>query len=168
MLTTNATEADVGAACDALAAACGWDVQRYEQRRATRITEGLPDRRLVRPGQRVWVELKAPGGKLTTAQHAWLLSELEAGALATVIESPDQLARLLALLARRSAPLEASARDLCRSWVDLCWRRGPRDGKGPQSRRNATRSTECRPGVPEAAERERIAPVSRHTVEGRP
>jgi hypothetical protein len=129
MKSPRVTESDVAAACDSRAIAAGWIVERYEQRRATMITEGLPDRRYVHRGRglRVWVEVKRPGGKLTTAQHRWLLDELEAGALATAIDHPDQLTRLLQILARRSASLETAARDQCRAWVDVIWQRGPRD-----------------------------------------
>jgi hypothetical protein len=122
-------EAEVGRQCDALAETLGWTVERYEQGRATRITEGLPDRRYVRAGQRVWVELKAPLGRLTTHQYGWLLSELDAGGLATVIHSQDELAYLFSVLARRSSIMEARARDLCREWVALTWQRGPREGR---------------------------------------
>jgi hypothetical protein len=124
------TESAVATQLDQLAAQLGWVVERYEQRRATMITEGLPDRRYVHRGRglRVWVEVKRPGGKLTIAQHRWLLDELEAGALATVIEDVHQWAALLRLLQRGSSLLHGAALDLCRSWVDLCWQRGPREG----------------------------------------
>jgi hypothetical protein len=129
------TEAEVGHLCDELGEELGWEVQRYEQRRATRIQEGLPDRRYVRGGQRVWVELKRPGGKLTTDQYVWLMSELDAGGMATCIEDVHQLARLFELLARRSSSLESEARRVCRQWVELCWQRGPRGASGRRRRR---------------------------------
>jgi hypothetical protein len=93
-------ERDVLAQSDRLMEQTGWIVERYEQSRASRICEGLPDRRYVltqSPGVcvRLWVEGKKPGGKLTRAQHAWLVRENEAGGLATVIDSVDVLARLL-------------------------------------------------------------------------
>jgi hypothetical protein len=119
-------EQDVALACDSLATQLGWAVDRLEQRRASKIVRGIPDRRYHRPGQRIWVELKAPGGKLTATQHAWLLSELDAGAMATVIDDEAQLQHLFTLLARRSSSLESSARDYCRELVRLCWLRGPR------------------------------------------
>lgn len=121
------TEADIGRQCDAAAAQCGWRVESYEQPRATLIQAGLPDRRYVKAGARVWVELKRPGGKLTHAQRGWLLSELEAGGLATVVENPEQLLALLQLLARNSSLMASQARDLCRQWVDMVWQRGARD-----------------------------------------
>jgi hypothetical protein len=128
-------EDEVGHLCDELAESLGWTPERYEQRRATRIQEGLPDRRYVRAGQRVWVELKRPGGKLTVDQYRWLTSELAAGGLATVIEDAHQLARLFQLLARRSSSLESEARRVCEQWVELCWQRGPRGASGRKRRR---------------------------------
>jgi hypothetical protein len=124
------TETVVAAQVDELAEAMGWEVQRYEQRRASMIHEGLPDRRYVHraKGLRVWVELKRPGGKLTTEQHRWLLDELEAGALATVIEDVEQFAALCRTLGRGSSIMHSTAHDLCRAWVGLCWLRGPREG----------------------------------------
>lgn len=95
------SESDVARACDSLAAALGWTVERYEQGRRTRITEGLPDRRYVHPrGLRIWVELKAPNGKLTATQHAWLLAEQQAGAHALAVDSEHVLRHLLQLLSR--------------------------------------------------------------------
>lgn len=86
--TPELSERDIADDCDAFANALGWRIERYEQTRATRITEGLPDRRYVgHSGWRVWVELKKPGGKLTQEQHAWLLSELDAGGLAVVVDN---------------------------------------------------------------------------------
>lgn len=127
------TESDVAAACDALAVACGWTVERYEQRRATKICEGLPDRRYVRflalrtetrEAQRVWVELKRPGGKLTCEQHRWLESENAAGGMACVVDDVAQLADLFRTLARRSSVTDAEARRRCRELVSLTARRG--------------------------------------------
>jgi hypothetical protein len=132
------TESVIGAQVDELAHVMGWDVERYEQRRATMITEGLPDRRYVHRGKaaRLWVELKRPGGKLTEHQHAWLLAELDAGALATVIDDVQQFAHLARLLSRGGSSLmHAEALAYCRQLVDLCWRRGPRDTRASQPRR---------------------------------
>lgn len=99
--STGTTEADVAADCDTLAAALGWQVERYEQGRASRIKQGIPDRRYVhRRGLRVWVELKAPGGKMTADQHAWLKAELDAGGMAIAVDSVHVLRHLLTLLAR--------------------------------------------------------------------
>lgn len=99
MLTPHAglrprTEAEVARACDDLARTLGLEVERYEQRRASRITEGLPDRRYHNGpgGFRVWVELKSPTGKLSLAQHTWLIAEQAAGGFALAIDDPQQLA----------------------------------------------------------------------------
>lgn len=96
------TEAQVASACDGLAEAMGWTVERYEQRRASRICEGLPDRRYVHRGRslRVWVELKAPGGKMTLAQHVWLIAEIDTGAHAICVDSVHVLEHLFRLLSR--------------------------------------------------------------------
>jgi hypothetical protein len=120
------TENDVALASDRLAGQLGWIVEKLEQRRASKIVRGIPDRRYHRRGQRIWVELKKPGGKLTADQHAWLLSELDAGAMATVIDDEAQLRHLFTLLSRRSSSLESAARDYCRELVRICWLRGPR------------------------------------------
>lgn len=120
------TETEVATACDALARALGWDVERLEQRRATRIHEGLPDRRYVQRarGHRVWVELKAPKGQLTRDQHRFLTAELATNAHATVIDDPEQLRRLLTLLARDMGRGEALR--YCGELVDLTVKRGYR------------------------------------------
>jgi hypothetical protein len=96
------TEKHVGLMCDSVATQMGWVVERYEQSRASHITEGLPDRRYVHRTLRcrVWVELKAPDGKLTEAQHQWLVTELLNDGAATVVASPDGLAIVLAEVMR--------------------------------------------------------------------
>lgn len=120
------TEADIAAACDSLADQLGWSVERYEQRRASRICQGLPDRRYVQRarGHRVWVELKAPAGKLTAAQHGWLSAELAAGGLAVAVDSPDILRRLFGILSRDMGRGEAHR--VCREVTDIVARRGYR------------------------------------------
>jgi hypothetical protein len=133
LLTQNAMKAkpplekEIGRQCDRVAETLGWTVEKYEQSRATRIQEGLPDRRYVKNGARVWVELKRPKGKLTHAQYRWLLSELDAGGMATTVDNPEQLMALFQLLGRNSAIVDAEARRRCREWVDMLWSRGPRD-----------------------------------------
>ena len=96
------SEKEVGLKCDELATKLGWVVERYEQSRASRITEGLPDRRYVHriSRRRVWVELKAPDGKLTEAQHQWLVTELVNEGAAAVVASPAGLALVLAEVGR--------------------------------------------------------------------
>ena len=94
------TEEEVAAACDDFMARAGFEVEKYEQGRRTRITEGLPDRRYVHrtKGYRVWVELKAPTGQLTRAQHVWLRAEQAAAALALAVDDREQLRHLVNLL----------------------------------------------------------------------
>lgn len=120
------TETEVSQLCDSLAAQLGWTVERYEQRRATRITEGLPDRRYVHRarGLRIWVELKAPDGKLTAAQHQWLVAEQQAGALALVVDSVHVLRHLLSLLRRDGG--RGAALQYCEQTTALIAQRGYR------------------------------------------
>lgn len=117
------TEKAVAGLCDDFAAQLGWTVDRFEQTRATRICIGLPDRRYHGPnGWRIWVELKRPGGKLTEAQYRWLLAELDAGALAIVV---DDVA-VLAEVRRRWRQLygQADALAYCRQVLELTKQRG--------------------------------------------
>lgn len=116
----------MGAECDRLAIALFWRVESYEDKRAVRTHKGLPDRRYVRPvkGQRIWVELKAPGGKLTVEQHAFLNSELDAGAMAVVIDDPNQLKYYLNALQRVSSIVESAVREKMMQDVQLCALRG--------------------------------------------
>jgi hypothetical protein len=119
------TESVVAARCDDLAAQMGWVVERYEQTRATRIKEGLPDRRYVKKGVAcVWVELKKPGGKMTENQYHWLLDELSGGGLATVIDDPVTLASVLKEAGNPSSIVRSVLRDRCRALVELCAKRG--------------------------------------------
>lgn len=78
------TEADVVRQCDQLARAMGFVVVNFSQSRASRITEGVPDRRYRNP--RIvfafWFEAKAPGGKLTREQYQFLKEELACGSVA--------------------------------------------------------------------------------------
>lgn len=131
------TEKQVVALCDQLATQLGWRVENYSQSRASMIEEGLPDRRYVHDGRRlrVWVELKRPGGKLTAAQHRWLLAEWHTGSLATVCEGLDTFRALLSLLARDAGRGEALRK--CRELIDLTALRGFRDA--PASRSRSTR-----------------------------
>jgi hypothetical protein len=76
------TEKVEGALCDALVAQLSGreHVVNLSQQRASMLTEGLPDRRYRAFGVAFWWELKAEDGKLTHAQHAFLLAELTSGA----------------------------------------------------------------------------------------
>lgn len=117
------TEKAVAGLCDDFATQAGWTVNRFEQTRASRICLGLPDRRYVGPrGWRIWVELKRPGGKLTPEQYAWILAELEAGALALPV---DDVAVLMAVHDRwRKLYGQADALAYCRQVLELTKRRG--------------------------------------------
>lgn len=128
------TEKDIAAACDGLAESLGWRVERYEQQRATRIAEGIPDRRYVHDGRRlrVWVELKKPGGKLTVAQYRWLLAEWHSGAHATACDTLGSLGAILSLLGRDAGRGEALRK--CREFIDLVALRGFRDEPAPRKR----------------------------------
>jgi hypothetical protein len=118
-----ASEKAVAGLCDDFATQAGWTVNRFEQTRATRICLGLPDRRYVGPrGWRVWVELKKPGGKLTPAQYAWLLAEIEAGALALPVDDVAQLIEVHRRWRRLYGQPEALA--YCRQVLELVKARG--------------------------------------------
>jgi hypothetical protein len=73
-----------GALCDSLirllTGASG--VVQLSQRRESQLTVGLPDRRYRAYGFAFFWELKAEDGQLTASQHAFLLDELQHGALA--------------------------------------------------------------------------------------
>lgn len=119
------TEAVVATRCDNLAQQMGWTVERYEQTRATRIKEGLPDRRYVKKGvSAVWVELKKPGGKMTEAQRDWLMDELNGGGLAVVIDDVQTLASVLREAGNPSSIVRSVLKDRCRALIDLCAKRG--------------------------------------------
>lgn len=121
-MTVGITEKAVAGLCDDFARQAGWTVERYEQTRATRITEGLPDRRYHRGAFRVWVEVKRPGGKLTPAQYGWLHSEIEAGALALVVDDVAVLAAVHATWGKLYGHADALA--YCRQVLDLVKARG--------------------------------------------
>jgi len=135
-VVSDLSEGDVARACDKLAEDLSWTVERYEQRRRTKITEGLPDRRYVQRARalRIWVELKAPGEKLSMEQHAWLLSELVAGALATVIDDDAQLQALFRILGRSGSIAQAEAHRRCSELVALTAARGYRRDKARRRR----------------------------------
>ena len=120
------TESDVANACDTMAVALGWTVERYEQRRASRICEGLPDRRYVHRGRglRVWVELKKPGGKLTLDQHRWLIAEQQCNAHAICADSVLVLQHLFQLLSRDAG--RGAALHYCVETTNLIASRGYR------------------------------------------
>jgi hypothetical protein len=119
------TEAEVGALCDSLATKTGWVVERYEQRRASKICAGIADRRYVKRGiGAIWIELKAPDGKLTEAQYEWCVAELHSGGLATVVDDVQTLAPLLCDAGRLSSMVRSSLRQRCLELLNLCAKRG--------------------------------------------
>lgn len=119
------TESVVARRCDQLAEAMGWVVERYEQTRATRIKEGLPDRRYVKKGvSAVWVELKKPKGKMSESQYHWLLDELSGGGLAVVIDDHETLVSILREAGNPSSIVRSVLRDRCKALIELCAKRG--------------------------------------------
>lgn len=122
------TEKDVAKLCDELAEKNGWHVQRCEQRRATKIHRGLPDRRYVHRTKllRIWCELKAPGAKLTEDQHRWLIDELHCDSLAVVVDDVQQLVKLFNILNGPRIGRMEEAREYCRELVRLTVQRGYR------------------------------------------
>lgn len=119
-------ESTVAARCDSLASKTGWDTERYEQRRGSKITLGIPDRRYVHriAGLRIWVELKAhtKHGRMTREQHRWILSELAAGGHATCIDSAVTLGEIMQTLKYDADKAHA----MCREMVDRIAERGYR------------------------------------------
>jgi hypothetical protein len=76
-------ERDVEKACDDLAMQCGYLVKRLSQRRASRVIQGLPDRRYLNLtlGVAFWFEVKAPAGQISREQYEFLADELRCGCL---------------------------------------------------------------------------------------
>lgn len=66
-----APEKAVQAACKRLLTLAGFHVSDLSQSRATQQTAGLPDLYAMGHGHAVWVEVKAPNGRVTPAQEAW-------------------------------------------------------------------------------------------------
>jgi len=76
-----------------------WHVTRLQQTRASKITPGVPDLYIMRPGHGAyWVELKAPGGRLSRYQEAWHLMARAAGVRVLVVTSAAELAAALEVL----------------------------------------------------------------------
>jgi hypothetical protein len=128
-------EGQVGAKCDEIATQMGWTVQRYEQFRPSRIEPGLPDRRYVHraKGLTMWVELKgmARGDKLSVEQYQWLNDELNAGHLATCIDSPPAFQRLLNGMVGPYARAEGLR--ICRELLEIVVLKGFRTEKAKAS-----------------------------------
>lgn len=128
------SEKEVGLMCDQLAGSTGWIIERFEQSRPTMIALGLPDRRYIhwQHKLRLWCEVKAPDGKLTAAQHAWLTSENRSGGLAIVVTSPQELADAFDI-ARAFRPV--SAAEKLQDQLDAFANRGFRPTPPKRSRR---------------------------------
>lgn len=114
-------EADIEKACDRLAESYGYRVIRFSQRRASRISAGVPDRRYQGARGALWFEVKMDDGKLTNEQHTFLVAELKAGSLATCGGVRELGAVLSALV---TAP--RSALSLCEGQVALWAKKGYR------------------------------------------
>ena len=112
-------ESEVERACDRLAEQCGYRVVRTSQRRASRVSAGIPDRRYQGPRGALWFEVKPADGKLSPTQFAFLIAELEAGCLASC-GGALELRELLAVLVRD--PKGALA--VCRKHVQFWAARG--------------------------------------------
>lgn len=80
VLTLN--ERDVARACDSLIEQLGGQIVRLEQRRASHIALGLPDRRYRYRGVAFWFELKAENGRLMWDQYQFLRAEYDCGSVA--------------------------------------------------------------------------------------
>lgn len=77
--------------CDALASRVGIVRVQLSESRQSRIEPGLPDAYYRWPSKRstFWFEAKSETGKLTEAQHRFLLAELECGNLAVCGTATD-------------------------------------------------------------------------------
>lgn len=87
--------------------ALGFHVSRFQQTRASRQTIGVPDLWIGHPGWQLsgWLELKAPGGRLSPAQRAWHATAHASGARVAVVHDRDEL---VTVLIGWGAPLERS------------------------------------------------------------
>ncbi len=116
------TEKQVAAQVDAFAHALGYKIIRMEQRRASKIHLGTPDRRYQGPRACFFFEIKRPSGRLTREQSQFLQDELEGGALA----SCGGLKEFRELTADLMAPTQVGARNAClahlRAWRDRGYR----------------------------------------------
>lgn len=123
-------EKDVVAKCDRLATAVGFEVCDFSDTRRVRTTP-CPDRyyRHVRRGLRLWFEVKHPDDKLTREQYAFIMSELDAGGLASCGTDTD-LQTILSLSARVPAGAVARrCREIVAVWALKGYRGERKDGK---------------------------------------
>lgn len=108
-------EDEVEAKCDALVTAAGGIVVRLSQRRASRIHEGLPDRRYRVGTVAFWWECKAAKCKLSRAQLDFLEGELACGQLGGVGTDAELGVFLRALAGGH--PLATLSASLIRRWA---------------------------------------------------
>ncbi len=120
------SEAEETRRCDDLASALGYEVARLEQRRASRLKLGLPDRyyRHRARGVTIWWESKRASGKLTREQHEFLVGELEAGRNLAACGTATEFRAVLELVARGAT--QGMARERCQTIVGLYAERGYR------------------------------------------
>ena len=91
-----APEKAVDAACVTYLRMRGYHVSRLQQARASKQALGLPDLFAMKPGHGgFFVELKAPGGRLSRLQEAWHLCARAAGVRVLVVTSAADLAAAL-------------------------------------------------------------------------
>ena len=128
-----ASELDVANQCDAMAVTMGWHVERYDQRRASGIHKGLPDRRYTKDTIRcrVWIDHKAPAEKMSREQARWMEVELQSGGHAAPIDSVESLVALLRIF-NGSSTGDSWARTRCTELYKLCVARGFRAEKKPR------------------------------------
>jgi hypothetical protein len=111
------TERDVERACDRLIAQVGGDVIRTNPPGPTRQHIGLPDRRYRVKGRAFFVELKAPSGKITAEQLAFLRAELDCGCLA-LCGGVDEVAAMVRRIVSgtQDAALQGWCREIVEAW----------------------------------------------------
>jgi hypothetical protein len=106
-MTRKAPEKAVQRAVTKALKTLGFHISDLSQPRASMQTPGLPDLFAMHAGWKVafWVEVKAPGGKLSVAQEAW---HREAHASGVRVMTVDSVAALVSELSRiDNVPLRA-------------------------------------------------------------
>lgn len=131
-----ASEKEMEAACDRLAADLGADIVSFSQVRHTMQTPGIPDRRYRHRGQGIWFEVKAEDGKLSAEQLEFLIREHECGMIVGA-GGRDELLRLL------SAPWEQRY-EVGKQLVDLIAARGLRKATNAKGGRSSRPHRTCR------------------------
>jgi hypothetical protein len=121
-----------GALCDSLIRQLSGrsGVVQLSQKRESMLTEGLPDRRYRVCGAALFWEVKAEDGKLTAAQHAFLLDELQHGALAACGTLTDLYAMIEILRRAQAGEGEIAPASACAylvaKWAERGYRSEPR------------------------------------------